>query len=133
MVGPYEAVTGIYGGPLYNGQNVPLHAFPAHVGPVPALPASDFVNLVEKNDAACLHTLERNPGYLIHIDQLLLFFLHQVIEGFTYAHIPAPAALPEDIGQHVFEIDAHLLDTAGGCDLKRGPALFHFKLDNAVV
>jgi len=36
--------------------------------------------------AAALHALDRNAGDLVHVDQLLFFFLDEVVERFSDAH-----------------------------------------------
>src|SRR5207245_9548849 len=52
---------------------------------------------------------------------------------FADAHLALARAAAEEPGQHVLEIDVHLLDAAGGGHLKRGAPLFHVDLHHAVV
>ena len=40
---------------------------------------------------------------LVHVDQALLFFLDQVIEGLVDLHLPLLGALAEEVGQHVLD------------------------------
>jgi hypothetical protein len=80
MIRAHETVARVHGGAFHDGQNIALHAFAADVGTVPAFAAGDLVDLVQEDDAAALHALQRDARHLIHVDQLLLFFLHQVFE-----------------------------------------------------
>src|SRR6185369_15477161 len=57
-------------------------------------------------------------GDLIHVDQALLFFLNQIFECFVDLHLALFGALAEEVGQHVLEIDVHLLDALVGNDFK---------------
>src|SRR5947209_17838971 len=82
-----ESVTGVDSGSFDDGENVALHAFAADVGAMAAFTAGDFVDLVEENDAAGLDSFERYAYDVIHVNELLLFFLHQVIEGFGDMHL----------------------------------------------
>ena len=86
-----------------------------------------------KNDSARFHALQRHARHLVHVDELLLLFLHQVIQRLGDAHAPLAAALAEKTGQHIFQIDAHLFDAAVGGDFDRRPALFDFDLHHALV
>jgi hypothetical protein len=38
-------------------------------------------------------TVDRQPRHLIHVDQPLLFFLHQVLKGFGNLHLALLGAL----------------------------------------
>ena len=86
--------------------------------------AGDLVNLVQKNNARVFHTINRHTSHLIHVNQALFFFLDQVFEGFADLHLPLLGALAEDIRQHIFDIDIHLLDALIGDDFKRGERFF---------
>ena len=57
VVGAHHAVLGVDGRALDDRQDVALHAFAAHVGPVPALAAGDLVDLVQEDDAGLFHAL----------------------------------------------------------------------------
>ncbi len=86
VIGAHETVARVDRGAFDDRQNVALHAFAADVGAVAGFAAGDFVDLVQENNAAGFHALERHARDLLHIDELLLFFLHQVIERFGDAH-----------------------------------------------
>ena len=128
-----EAVTGIDGGAFHDGQNIPLHAFAAHIGAVATFAAGDLVDLVEEHDAAGFHAFERDPRDLIHVDELLLFFLDQIIESVRHAHIAAFGALAEHGGKHLLDVHAHLFQVHVAGDFKRRAAVFHFQFDHALV
>ncbi len=87
-------------------------------GAVAALAAGDLVDFVEEDDAGVLHALDRDARHLVHVDQPLLFFLDQVVEGFAHLHLPLLGALAEDVGKHVLDVDVHLLDALVGDDLE---------------
>ena len=53
----------VHGGTLDDRQNVSLHALPAHIRTVPALAAGDLIDLIQKNNAAGFHSLERYPDH----------------------------------------------------------------------
>ena len=81
-----------------------------------------------------LHALDGDAGDLVHVDQALLFFLNQVLEGFVDLHLALLGALAEDVGQHVLDVDVHLLDALVGDDFEgREIALAHIDFDHAVV
>ena len=115
VVGAHEAVAGVDGGAFDNGQDVALDAFAANVGTVAGFAAGDLVDFIEENDTARFDALQGGARDLIHVDQLLLFLLHQVIERLGHAHLALPRLLTEQIGQHVLEVDAHFLDTGEMC------------------
>ena len=75
VIGAHEAVTRVDGGAFDDGQDVALHAFAADVGAVAALAAGDLVDLVEEDDAAALDAFQGHARDLVHVDELLLFFL----------------------------------------------------------
>src|ERR1035441_7158468 len=79
VVRAHETVARVDGSALYDGQYVALHAFAADVGTVPGFTAGDLVDLVQKNDAARFHALQRGARDLFHVDELGLLFLHQEI------------------------------------------------------
>ena len=79
MIRPHESMPSIDGRALHDGQNVALHAFAADIGAVTAFAAGDLIDLVQEDDAAALHAIQRDARHLIHVDELLLFFLNQVL------------------------------------------------------
>src|ERR1035437_4374793 len=128
-----HAVARIHGGALDDGEDVALYALAAHVRPVPAFAPRVFVDFVEEDDAARSHALQRHAGHLVHVDELLLLLLHQVIERLGHAHFAAARLLAEEAGQHVLDVDAHLLDPGVAGDLERGGAILHLDLHQAFV
>ena len=119
VIGAHEAVARVDRGAFHDGQDVALHAFAADVRTVARFAAGDLVDLVQEDDAARLHALQRDARHLVHVDELLLFFLHQVIERFGHAHFALARLLAEEAGQHVLEVDAHLFDAGVGGDFER--------------
>ena len=63
-----------------------------------AFASGDLVDLVQEDDAAALHALERDARHLVHVDELLLFFLHQVLHRLGDAHLALARALAEQAG-----------------------------------
>src|SRR4029077_1229288 len=126
--------TRVHRGAFNDGQDVALHTFPRNIRAMPAFAAGDLVNLVEENDSGVFYAINRRPGYLVHIDEALLFFLDQVLEGLVNFHLPLLAALPEAVRQHVFDVDVHLLDALVRDDFERWEiALPDFDFDDALV
>ncbi len=72
--------------------------------------------------------------HLVHVDQALLLFLDEVLEGLADLHLPLLGALAEDVGQHVLDVDVHLLDALVGDDLEGGHRfLADVEFDDALV
>src|ERR1035437_9410388 len=124
VVGAHHAVARVHRGAFDDGQNVALHAFARNVRPVPAFASRDLVDFVEEDDARVLHALHGDARDLVHVDQTLLFFLDEVLERLADLHLPLLGALAEDVGQHVFHVDVHLLDPLIGDDLERRHRFF---------
>ena len=94
----------------------------------------NFVDLVQKHDARVLDAIDCHARDLVHINEPLLFFLDQVFEGLIHLHFPFLGALAEDVRQHVFDVDVHLLHALVGDDFKgRKIPLAHFDFNHAVV
>src|ERR1700689_2991300 len=99
-----------------------------------AFTACNLVNLIEENDAGIFDPVNGDAGDLIHVYQPLLFFLDQILEGLIDLHFALLGALAEDVGQHVFDVDVHLLDALIGDDFERGEIAFaDVNLNRAVV
>ncbi len=121
-------------GPFDDGENVSLHALPRYIRTVTAFPAGDLVDLVQEDNARVLHPFDGQPRYLVHIDQPRLFLLHQVFKGLPDLHLALLGALAEQVGQHVLEVDIHLLDALVGDDLERRCTAFaHIDLYRALI
>src|SRR6185437_12950888 len=134
VVSAHHAIAGVDGGAFDDRQNVALHAFAGNVGPMAAFAAGNLVNFVEEDDAGILHPLNGHAGDLVHINQALFLFLDEVIEGLTDFHLPLLSALAEDVGQHVLDVDVHLLDALVGDDFEGGKGFFaDVEFDHAVV
>ena len=88
------------------------------------LAAGYLVDLVQKDDARVFHAINGDSRDLIHIDQALLFFLYQIFEGLVDLQLAFLGALAEEVGQHVFDVDIHLLNALVGDDLERWEIAF---------
>ena len=77
VIGAHHPVLGVDGRAFDNRQDVALDAFAADVGAVTALAPGDLVDLVKEDDAGLLHAIDGDARDLVHVDQLLLFFLRQ--------------------------------------------------------
>src|SRR6201999_2407831 len=88
VIRAYETVAGVNGGSLDDGQNIALHAFAADVWAVAAFASGDLVDFIEEDNAVRFDAVEGNARHLVHVDELLLFFLHQIIHRVGHAHIP---------------------------------------------
>ena len=134
VVGGDHAVLGVDGGAFDDGQDVALHAFAGDVGAVAAFASGDLVDLVEEDDAGVFDALDGEAGDLVHVDEALLFFLDEVLEGLGDLHLALLGALAEEVGQHVLEVDVHLFGALVGDDLEAGlVAVADVELDGAVV
>ena len=70
----------------------------------------------------------------VHVDQLLLFFLREVLERLGHLHPPLLRLALEEARQHVLEVDVDFLDRRPGDDLERGKRfLADVDLDDARV
>src|SRR5258707_873497 len=127
VVGANHAIAGVDGGAFDDGQNVALHAFAGNIWTVAGFAPRNFIDLIDKDDAHLLGALDRRARHLIHIEQLVLFFLNQVLEGVGHAHLALLFLLPKHTRKHVLDIYVHLLDALIGDDLERGHGAFaHF-------
>ncbi len=135
MIGAYHAVLGIHRSALHDRQQVALYALPADIRSLSPFPAGDLVQLVQEDDPALLHPLDGNPGDEVHIDQFLLLFLHQVFHGLGDLHFAFLLFSADHVGNHVLDVDRHLLETGPLDELKgkRYRAFLIIDLHDAVV
>ncbi len=96
--------------------------------------AGDFVDFVDEDDAHLLGALDGHARDLIHVEEFVFFFLDQIFEGVGDAHLALLFLLAEHAGQHVFQIDVHLLDALVGDDFEAWHLAFaHFDVDHALI
>ena len=90
MIGAHEAVACVDGGAFDDRQNVALHALAADVRAVAADSRPAILSISSRKMMPLgFHAFERHARHLIHVDELLLLFLHQVIERLGHAHLAA--------------------------------------------
>jgi hypothetical protein len=71
---------------------------------------------------------------MVHVDQALFLFLDQVLERLVHLHLPLFCPLAEDVRQHVFDVDVHLLHALIREDLERRKiALANIDFHHAVI
>ena len=81
-----------------------------------------------------LDALDRRARHLVHVDQALFLFLHQVLHRLVDAHLASLRASLKQIAQHVFHVDAHLFDALWTGQLDHREILFpHFELNQTIV
>src|SRR6267378_2438146 len=124
MVSTNHAVARVYRSAFDDRQYVALHAFAGNVRTVAGFAAGNFIDLVDKNDAHLFGALDRGPGDLVHVEQLVFFFLNEVLESVGDAHLAFLFLLAEHAGKHVFDVDVHLLNALVGDDFKRRHSAF---------
>ena len=107
MVGFDRTVLGGNGRAFHNGQQIPLHPFAGNIRSVTAAFPDDLVNFVQENDSGLFHFFPCLPDHLVHIDQVLGFFLRKNIHGFRNLDLSSPRILGQKPAQHILEIDAH--------------------------
>ena len=101
---------------------------------MPAFAAGDFVDFIKKDNAAVLDALDGETRNHIHIDELLLLFLNQVIERFGNLHFSLLGPLSQKTGKDIFNVDIHFFDALIADDLERRKIpLLDFNLDHALV
>src|SRR5262249_32770730 len=116
------------------GEDVALHAFAAHVGPVRAFTSRDLVDLVDEDDARLLDALDRRARDAVHVDQLLLFLGLDVLERLRHLHLPPLALALKQPRQHVLEVDVHFFYRRPRDDRERREGLLpHIDFDDARV
>src|SRR6185312_2959258 len=133
VIGTYKTVARVHRCAFHNRQDVALHAFAAYIGPMTAFTAGDLVHFIQENNPATLHAFERNASYLIHVDQLLLFFLDEIFERFLHSHIALARAAAEETGDNILQVDVHFLDVSVSRDLERWPTYLHVYFHHAIV
>src|SRR6202158_1013308 len=134
VIGADHAVARVDGRAFDNGQNVALHAFARDVRAVAGFAAGHFINFIDEDDAHLLGALHGHARDLVHVQQLVFFFLDQVFESVGDAHFPFFLLLAKHAGEHVLDIDVHLLDALVGDDFERGHgALANFEVHHALV
>src|SRR5947209_16654983 len=124
VIGAHHAVATADRGAFDDGQDVALHALAGDVWPVAALASGYLIDFVQEDDARLFYALDRRARDLVHIDEALLFFLNQIFKSLADLHLPLLGALAEDVGQHVLDVDVHLLDALVGDDFKGGHRAF---------
>src|SRR5947207_4655920 len=134
VIGADHAVARVDGGAFDNGQNVALHAFAGDIRAVAGFAASDLIDFIDEDDAHLLGALHSHAGDLVHVEELVFFFLDQVFESVGDAHFAFFLLLAEHAGEHVLDIDVHLFDALVGDNFERGyGALADFEVDHALV
>ena len=98
-----------------------MDAFARDVGALATFAAGDFVDFVEEDDAAFFNAIDGRAGDLVHVDELLLFFLNEVFEGFEDAEFLALGTRAEEVGDHLLEVDVHVFEARHGGDFEARP------------
>src|SRR5258708_25868744 len=124
VVSTNHAVARVYRGAFDDRQYVALHTFTGNVRAVAGFAAGNFIDLVDKNDAHLFGALDRGARDLVHVEQLVLFFLNEVFESVGDAHLAFLFLLAEHTGKHVLDVDVHLLNALVGDDFKRWHGAF---------
>src|SRR6267142_397491 len=134
MVRSNHTVAGVDGRAFDDRQNVALHAFARDIGAVAGFAAGNLVDLVDKNNSHLLGALHGHPRDLIHVEQFVLLFLDQILKRVGHAHFAFLLLLAEHAGEHVLDIDIHLLDALVGDDFERGHGAFaDFDIHHALI
>src|SRR6185503_3864715 len=96
--------------------------------------SGDLIDLIEKYYSSRLHSLDGRSSYLIHVNEPLFFFLHEVLHRLIDAKFSTLRTSLKEIAQHVFHVDAHLFDTLWSGKFDDGEILFpHLKLNQTIV
>ena len=134
MVGSNHPVAGVHSRAFDDRQNVALHAFARYIGPMAGFAAGNLIDLVDENNSHLLGALHGHPRDLIHVEEFVLLFLDQILKRVGHAHFPLLLLLAEHAGEHVLDIDIHLLDALVGDDFERGHGAFaDFDIHHALI
>ena len=121
MICFHHPVFGGNRGTFDNGKEISLHPFPRDVGSsVGRIRPGHLVQFIQENDPVLLGDANGLFDHIIHIDQLLGFFLKQDLEGFLDLYTPFLFLLRKDVAEHLFHIKFHFLDARTGKDFHHG-------------
>ena len=121
IVRPYSAIFRIDSAAFHNGQNITLHAFPAHIRAVAAIGTSGhLVDLVNKDDALLLGAADGFFPYLVLIDQFRLFFLQKNLAGVLHLDPANLGFLGHHAAHHIADVDGI------AAHFQLGQCVFHF-------
>src|ERR1700693_6650764 len=96
--------------------------------------ASNFIDLVDEDDAHLFGALHRSASNLIHIEKLVFFFLDQVFERIGHGHFAFLFLLAKHSGEDVFNIDVHFFHALIGNNFKgRHGAFTDFNIYHALI
>src|ERR1044072_2198083 len=87
VIRAHHAITSVHGRAFNDRKNVALHTFARNVWTMSGFTPVNLVDLVEEDDAGALDTLDRRPCNLVHVDETLFLFLHQVLHRLIDAHL----------------------------------------------
>ncbi len=120
-------------GSLDDGEEIALDALARNVGTLRVVRTTDFVDFIEKNDAARFGFLDcfLMDGVLVH--QGFGFLLDEVTSSFLDSHLPAALLLGDKPFKHVLKIDIHLLHANVRKDLNGPHFLFKREFNFPVV
>ena len=120
-------------GPFDDGEEIALDALARNVGALRIVRTTDFVEFVEKDDAARFGLLDRflMDGVLVH--EGFGFLLDEMASGFLDGHLPAALLLGDKPFKHVLKIDIHLLHANVRKDLNGPHFLFKGEFNFPVV
>ena len=134
VIGHDRAMFRVNGTALYDGEQVSLNTFSGYVGSTGTLATSDFVDLVEKDDPGLFHLVDRFTRGVVHIDQLLGFFLRQVFQRLGHLHESLLLLTLEHPTEHVTEIVFEVIQaTHVGDDADRKATFFNIHLDRSFI
>ena len=88
----------VHQGPLDDREHVTLDTFAGDFRSVPALAASNLVQLVDEKDAGFLDADDGLSRQLIRIDQLVLFLTLQQLSGFAHTQLALARLALKDPG-----------------------------------
>ncbi|GBC78231.1 hypothetical protein HRbin08_01718 [bacterium HR08] len=103
---------------------------------MPGFSSGDLINLVQEDDARLLDALQSDARHLLHVNELLLLLLDEIIHRLIHAHLSLlGAAGAEEAGDQLLNGDVHLLDALARDDLEAPgeEAFADLDLDDAIV
>ena len=98
-----------------------------------AFASRDLIHFVQEHDAAAFHAFDRDPRHLVHVDQFLFFFLDQKFDRFAHSHLALLGTTREQPGEHVLQVDVHVLHAGRSRDFERRAFDGDFDFHDSVV
>src|SRR5262245_22202475 len=103
MIRANHAVAAVNRSSFDDRKDISLYAFPADIWSMTTLTTRNLVYLIKKNDSVLFDPFNSNPSDLVHVDELLFFFLNEVVNGLRHLHLSLFSLLPKNVWKDIFK------------------------------